>query len=81
MELGIVEFGVVVLKDGRRHIGGATGEPLQAKSAESHYFITQRNQGKRINLEKAIGFRAKDAKFSKTELYEVGETLNGSLTR
>ena len=32
-------------------------------------------------LEKAIGFRAKDAKVAKTELYEVGETLKGSPTR
>jgi len=29
-----------------------------------------------MDLEKAIGFRAKDAKVPKTELYEVGETLN-----
>jgi len=29
-----------------------------------------------LNLEKAIGFRAKDARVAKTELYEVGETLN-----
>ena len=34
-----------------------------------------------FNLEKAIGFRAKDAKVAKTELYEVGETLKGSPTR